>query len=165
ALRRAGRASKERSTARLRPVAACATTISSASPTAGSKEEGVGRVVRLIPIGVAEPVKEGLERLLVGGRHLDANQYAAVVVALVAVMEQADVPFGAHGTQKRHERAGALGKLEAEQHFVFGQLRLAAHHVAQVGLGHFVAGEVERIETLAAKACGQFFDLGLGADL
>src|SRR3546814_7022562 len=53
---------------------------------------------------------------------LYANQDATVVIALIAIMEQADVPVGIHGTQKAHQRPGAFGKLEAEQHFVFGQI-------------------------------------------
>src|SRR5690554_5352000 len=127
------RASKYRSTRRLRPVAACATTISSSSPTAGSKEEGVGRVLRLIPVGIAQAIQEGFKCLLVGRWHLYADQNPAVVVALVPIMEKADVPFRAHGAQEFHQSAGTLGEFETEQHLVFRQGRFTADHVAQMG--------------------------------
>src|SRR5690606_15225995 len=159
------RASKYRSTRRLRPVAACATTISSSSPAAGSKEEGVGRVLRLIPVWVAQAVEEGLEHLLVGRRHLNTDQNTAVIVALVTVVEETDIPFRAHGAQKRHQCTGALWEFKAEQHFVFGERRLAAHHVAQMGLGHFIARQIERVEALLAETGGELLDLGFGTDL
>jgi hypothetical protein len=42
--------------------------------------------------------------------HLQAHQDAPVVGALVAVVEQADVPARAHQAQELHQRAGPLGK-------------------------------------------------------
>jgi general secretion pathway protein C len=43
------------------------------------------------------------------GRHLQADQDAAVVGALVAVVEQADVPVGAHAVEERISAPGRSG--------------------------------------------------------
>ncbi len=52
------------------------------------QKQPIGRIVALVPIAVAEGVKEGLERLFIAVRHLHADQYAPVVRAVVAVVEQ-----------------------------------------------------------------------------
>ena len=85
---------------------------------------------------------------------MQADQDAAVVRALIAVMEQADVPARAHQTQELHQRAGPLGEHKAEQTFILRQRRLAAHHVADVVLGQLVVGQVQRLEAMFAEVVG-----------
>jgi hypothetical protein len=80
---------------------------------------------------------------LVAGRHLQADQDAAVVGALVAVVEQADVPARVHGGQEAHQRARPLGELEAEEALVARQLAAPADHVPHMLLGQFVVGQVD----------------------
>ena len=46
---------------------------------------------------IAQLIEEGAEFGVVLRRHLDADQHAAVVGAVVAVVEQADVPVEVHG--------------------------------------------------------------------
>jgi len=67
---------------------------------------------------VAQRVEELVEGFVILRWYLDADQDAAVVGALVAVMEQADVPAWPHQVQEFHEGAGALGEDEAQQAFV-----------------------------------------------
>src|SRR5262249_10517610 len=78
-----------------------------------AKEELVDRVVGFVDAGVRERVEEVLEGFLVGLGNLDADQDATVVGALVAVMEEADVPARVHCCQEAHQRARPLGELEA----------------------------------------------------
>src|SRR5690606_32623637 len=80
-------------------------------------------------------------------------------------MEQTDIPLGAHGAQKTHEGARPLGKLETEQHFVLGKTGTAAHHIAQVRLGHFIAGKIENRKTLLAEPSSKLFGLSARTDL
>ena len=54
-------------------------------------------------------------------RHLDADQDAAIVGAMIAVVEQADVPVRVHLAEEAGQRAGAFGKLEAVQQLVLRQ--------------------------------------------
>jgi hypothetical protein len=62
-------------------------------------------------------VQECIERLalvaaavLVGRRHLDGAQHLARVRAVVAVVEERNVPAGVQRVEEALERAGALGK-------------------------------------------------------
>src|SRR3546814_10747371 len=55
------------------------------------------------------------ERGLLVRRHLDADQDAAVLGAVVAVVEQADVPVRVQLAEEAGQRAGAFGKFEAVQ--------------------------------------------------
>src|SRR5690606_35097888 len=102
---------------------------------------------------------------LVFGRYLYAYQYAAVVVALVAVVEQTDVPVRVHRTQELHQGARPLWKLEAKQQLVFGQCRAPAHHVAQMRLGHLVTGKVYGREAFLAKTVRELLGFCRRADL
>src|SRR5690606_30930960 len=81
-----------------------------APPARASQEKAVSRVVAFVPVRVAQLFQEVLEGVGVGRWHLDTHQNTAVVIALVAVVKQADVPLGAHGAQELDQGAGALGK-------------------------------------------------------
>src|SRR5579872_2433680 len=60
------------------------------------------------------------------GRHLDTGEDAPVIGAMIAVMEQADVPARADRPQELEQRPGALGELEAVQQLVLESVRVAA---------------------------------------
>src|SRR6187455_2010720 len=77
-----------------------------------AEEHPVGRVGRLVDVVVAEPVEKAPELAAVARRHLHPDEHASVVGAVVAVVEEAYVPAGAHAVEKAHQRAGTLGKFE-----------------------------------------------------
>ena len=68
-------------------------------------------------------------------RHLYAHQYPAVVGAVVAVVEQRDVPVGSHVGEKPHQCTRPLGELESVEHLVVGERRLPADEGAEVDFG------------------------------
>ncbi|SPC08061.1 hypothetical protein CT19431_190026 [Cupriavidus taiwanensis] len=114
---------------------------------------------------VAQRRKEGAEGALLVFRHLDADQDVGGVGTLVAVVEQADVPVRAHARQELHQRARALGELEAVQQFVMRQRRAPAHHVADMLLGKLVVGQVQRVEAMLAEAGGDLVVLSAAGNL
>src|SRR5262249_42292038 len=74
-----------------------------------AQEKAVGRVVGLVPVRVAELCEVLGEARPVRRRHLDARKHAAVIGAVIAVVEQADVPAVAYRAQEREQRARPLG--------------------------------------------------------
>src|SRR5580765_6601425 len=131
-----------------------------ASNARSAQEQPVHRVVGFVLARVGQALEEFLETLLVLARHLDADQDAAVVRALVAVVEQADVPARVHARQEAHQRAGAFGEDEAVQPLVLREAAAAADHVAHVLLRELVAGQVERVETVALEVLAELAGLG-----
>jgi len=67
-----------------------------ATHSGSTQKQFIRRVFALIPIRVAQLVQESLERRFFLRWDLDADQHAAVVGAVVAVVEEADVPAFAH---------------------------------------------------------------------
>ena len=103
--------------------------------------------------GSRATARKSPKRLLVGRRHLQPDQDAAVVGALVAVVEQADVPARRHARQEAHQRAGPLREDEAVAAArPAARAAAAADHVADVLLGQLVAGQVERREAVARRS-------------
>src|SRR5678816_1767506 len=82
---------------------------------AAAEEHPIGGFGRFVDVVVAETVEETPELRAVLRRHLHADEHAPVVRAVVSVMEQADVPAGAHAVQETHQRARPLGELEPVQ--------------------------------------------------
>src|SRR5205807_6866302 len=80
-----------------------------------------------------------------------AYQHAAEVGAVVAVVEEADVPVAAHPFQEPQESAWPLGEFEAVDELVARERGVAADHVADVELGHLVVGEIERAKAVALQ--------------
>src|SRR5690606_17829656 len=76
------------------------------------QEQLVSRVVCLVPMRVAQIAQESLELFLVRRRHLDTDQDATVVIPLITVVEQADIPVLVHAGQEFTQSTGALWKLE-----------------------------------------------------
>lgn len=71
---------------------------------ASAQEQPAGGVVGRVVVLVAEALKEAMQRLELLVRHLDAQEHPAVVGAVVAIVEQTDVPAGAHALQEVEER-------------------------------------------------------------
>ena len=92
---------------------------------------------------------------------MQAHHDAAVVRALVAVVEQRDVPAWAHEAQKLQQGAGALGEFKAHQTFVLRQAGVPTDHVAQVLFGQFVVRQVQGFEALLVQAFGNLAALAL----
>ena len=65
-----------------------------------------------------ERLEEGPERGFLVVRHLEPDQHAAEVGAVVAVVEQADVPASAQRVEELRQRARALRELEAVEPLV-----------------------------------------------
>src|SRR5262245_34794447 len=65
---------------------------SSAASRAVPQKQRVRGIARLVPIAIVELRQEGAERALLIGRHLHADQHPPDVRAVVAIVEQADVP-------------------------------------------------------------------------
>ena len=69
-------------------------------------------------MAVAELGEEAAELRVVLLRHLDPREDSAVVRAVVAVVEEADVPVAPEVVEEVQERAGPLGELEPQQPLV-----------------------------------------------
>ena len=83
-------------------------------PFQSSKEQAVCGVLGFVLIAVTEAFEEVFKCFIVGGRDVDADEDAAVVGAVVAVMEEGDVPAALHMVEEAGECAGAFGELEAD---------------------------------------------------
>jgi hypothetical protein len=91
--------------------------------------------------------------------NLDPGEHAAVVRALVAAVEEADVPVLTHAVEEAHERSRALRKLEPIQHLVLGARGAAADEVAYVQLRHLVVAQVERTDPVSFERAGETLGL------
>src|SRR6185437_3243662 len=78
----------------------------------------------------------------VAGGHLNAGQYAAIIGAVVAVVEQADVPAATHRLEEFEQRPWALRELEPVNELIADAAGTAADHVPHVELRHLVVGHV-----------------------
>ena len=65
-------------------------------------------------IAVTEAFEEVFKCFIVSGRDVDADEDAAVVGAVVAVVEEGNVPAALHMVEEAGERAGAFRELEAD---------------------------------------------------
>ncbi len=95
----------------------------------------------------------------------------AAVAALVAVVEQADVPVRAERVEKAQQRAGSLRKVEAQQALVFRHAlplratrRGAADEVAHMHFGQFVVGQVEHAVACALESLRHFLRILAAVD-
>ena len=115
------------------------------------EEQRVGGVAVLALAGVAERSRKPSNSASLGVGHLESREHAAEVGAVVAVVEEADVPAAAERVEELEQRARPLRELEAAEPLVAGLRRAAADHVAHVQLGDLVVGEVDR-RVAAARA-------------
>ena len=61
---------------------------------------------------------------------------------MIAIMEQSDIPFGAHMVQETGQCAGTLRKFKADQAFAGNFFRPSPDHVTNMDFGDFVIGQV-----------------------
>ena len=79
-------------------------------PPTTDREKTVRRIVGLGRVGIAQLVEKRAERRKIGLVHLEAGEHAAEIGAVIAVVEQADVPAPAELLEKlRAARRGARG--------------------------------------------------------
>eukprot|EP00964_Phaeocystis_antarctica_P051167 scaffold29845_cov69-Phaeocystis_antarctica.AAC.2 len=102
-------------------------------------------VLGLVEEGVARVVEDLGEVGLLAGRHAHAGEHLAHLAAVVAVVQQRDVPVAAQLLQEGGERAGRLGELEADDALARDGAGAAAREVARVSLGEVVARDVRRL--------------------
>ena len=98
-------------------------------------------------------------------RNLHADQHASVIGAVVAIVEQADVPAGTHPVQEVHQRTRTFGKFKTIDHLVPGLWRVTAHQMTDVRLGHFIVGQIERCVTMLAQLIDELQRLCARANL
>src|SRR6478609_1734303 len=79
-----------------------------------AKKKPIHRVFALLDVGIRERLQEVPECDCVRAWHLDPDQDAAIVRALVPIVKKADVPSWVHRRQEAHQRTGSLGEYEAE---------------------------------------------------
>jgi hypothetical protein len=103
----------------------------------------IGELAALHP----EPLEEGRRRHrhALGRRAPRSRQHAAEVGAVVAVVEEADVPAPAERVEELSSAPGRSGNSKRQSRSFRTSGRTAAHHVADVELRHLVegAGQVE----------------------
>src|SRR5690606_24602375 len=105
------------------------------------QEHPVSGIRTLVPVRIPELRKVCLEFVDFRGRNLYAGKDAPMVGAVIAVMEQADVPVTANGVQEIQQGSGTFRKLETKQLFVLRH-GAAADHVAHVHLRQLVVTQV-----------------------
>src|SRR5262245_12941254 len=127
---------------------ACCTLIS-------TQEKSVRGIVTLIAIDIPPSIQKLLKGRFVLRWHLDTNQHAPVVSAVVAVVKQADIPGVTHARQKVQEGPGAFGKFETIQELVVGVWSMTTDHVTDVQLGHFVVAEIKSAHTMLLEGGDQ----------
>ncbi len=78
-------------------------------------------------------------------------------------MEQGDVPGIVEAFEEFQQGARALGKLEAEHHFVADAGGPSPHHMADMELGHLVVGEVRHRKVVGLEHGNDVVFLGIAA--
>ncbi len=74
-----------------------------------------------------------------------------MVVTVIAVVKQRDIPVGRQAVEEFEQGAGAFGEGEAQQQFILDSGHAPADHVADMELGHFVVGHVFDVIALTAQ--------------
>ena len=100
-----------------------------------AEEELIGRVLGFVPGTVAQGFQEGLEFLLFRRGHLHPHQHPAIVGAVIAVVEQADVPAGAHLVEEVHQGAGPFREFKTVEELVLHLMGVAPHQMAHMNAG------------------------------
>ena len=121
------------------------------------EEASIGFIGQLHLIGVADRIETLCEGVEFRVWHLESGQHAAEVCAVIAIVEQADIPASAERFEELQQRPRPLGKLEAADPFVHDLAGAAADHVADVELGKLVLGEIDGLEAAGAKRGGDVF--------
>src|SRR6056297_1240381 len=130
----------------------------------GSEEQLVGWICCFFDIVVAEVIEEFPQSLLFPVRNLQADQDPAEFPSLIAIVKQRNVPAFSHISQKIRQGAGSFWKPETEQPFMVGLGGTTADHIAQVGFGQFVIGQVNGLIAGLGKVVHQMATIGTFAD-
>ena len=114
---------------------------------------------------VAKLLEEVAEYFHLTRRHLHTDENTPRVSAVIAVMEETDIPPRAHAGEEIHQRARPFGKFKTVENFVVDLRRMPAHQMADMQLGHFVIGQIKRGIAIAAQLFDQLERLGARGDL
>jgi hypothetical protein len=106
------------------------------------EEHPVRRIVGFLDAVVAEPREKGAELGLVRRRHLHSHQHAPVVGAVVAVVEEADVPAAAHAVEETSSARPAARETRSGRGSRCPPTARAADEMAHVQLRELVVGKV-----------------------
>src|SRR5882672_4105362 len=121
-------------------------------PPASFRQEGaVGGVRRFLGVGITQGLQMAQEILALGLRDLDAREHPAIVRAVIAIVEQRDVPRRAHGLQEAQQRTGTLREFEAEHEFIGQGAADAADHETHVEFCGLVGTHVDDAVTGRAQ--------------
>src|SRR6516162_2973031 len=124
-----------------------------------AEEEPIGRVGGLLGKLVTEAIEKVLKCFLVARRDLHADEHAAEVSPVRAVMKERDIPAPAHLLKAVHKRAGTLGELKAVENLVRGVRCAPTDQMTDVQLRHLVVGHIERRVAAVPKRSGKPADL------
>src|SRR5689334_6573580 len=75
------------------------------SASLAAEEHPVRRIGGLVDVVIAEAIEEPPKLRAFARRDLHADEHAAIVGAVVAVVKETDVPAGAHAVEEAHQRA------------------------------------------------------------
>src|SRR3954454_23516477 len=104
---------------------------------------------------VVELAEESVELRFFFGGHFDTDEHAAVVSAMVTVMEKADIPVVTQAVQKFHEGPGPIRKLEAIQELILYLVGTPTNEMANVQFRHLIIAEVHRSEAIFVQTLDQ----------
>src|SRR5260221_4810590 len=120
-------------------------------PASLGQKGAVGGVRRFLGVGITQGLQMAQEFLALGLRDLDAREHPAIVRAVIAIVEQRDVPGGAHRLQEAQQRTGALREFEAEHEFIGQSAADAADHETHVEFCGLVGTHVDDAVTGRAQ--------------
>src|SRR5258706_3030606 len=120
-------------------------------PASPGQKGAVGGVRRFLGVGIPQGLQMAQELLALGLRDLDAREHPAIVRAVIAIVEQRDVPRRAHGLQEAQQRTGTLRELEAEHEFIGQGAAHAADHETHVEFCGLVGTHVDDAVTGRAQ--------------
>ena len=90
---------------------------------------------------------------------LERRQYAPVVGAMAAIVEQRNVPVRTQRVEEAQQRARRFREFEAVEAFLQRMRRTPADHIAHMQLRHFVVGEIHYAVAAIVEHLQNFFAL------
>ena len=116
-----------------------------------------------VPAAVTDIGQEPGELFTILRRYLHADQHAPVIGAMVAVVEQGNVPARAHVVQEVHQAPGRSGNRSGRD-LVLDPRHVAADQMARAA-GHLVVSQVERGIAVLPQLLDQRPRFGAAGDL
>ena len=89
----------------------------------------------------------------------ERRQYAPVVGAMAAIVEQRNVPVRTQRVEEAQQRARRFREFETVEAFLQRMRRTPANHIAHMQLRHFVVGEINHAVAAVVEHLQNFFAL------